>query len=592
MLWGGAANGTCIANASCAKLFKAIARKAAYRRWKSRDAESWQLWLDFMRREGWGYSDVGSPQAVPPAEWEEIAKSGKLLCDVQRELGHSTSDEAAITEVGGWLQDGVIEHVFKASADFCVELDSPEKFGSPNALAGKRVSKIPERLLFSIIEKEEGTPVEEATFEQLLGALDTYRSAHPEAQSVPVRGRRWKALKRAYLEEASFESNKSRDRRKAIHEKVSQGWHRAKQGVLNPPMWRRYRKQFKRLAHEEDSGIKSGEFKSRLWTSDGDDGVQSWFVHSGDSMIASHFLEVATRAGHDLGCPAEIEPADFWQFCVFFYLRETDNREIFLGGANGDDGGALLKPLKASAELCSWLARKALNAEMKSSLESPTGDHVSSEEKNAVAAENVFRCTEGFWAVTFERKTVHLGDMAGLKYICELLRRPRTEIEAAALSGSSQVLSNLGSCGDADENENKLSVVAPQCRTMNEVSHLVEASIPMSDEKTIEFVTTELHQRKAELADLPENNWVRKGELCEEINKLEEYLREVKNDRGQPRKIAGTAQRSRTAVTNAIRRAIARISTIHPALGDHLRRYIKTGTAVIYLPDRLPDWHF
>ena len=82
------------------------------------------------------------------------------------------------------------------------------------------------------------------------------------------------------------------------------------------------------------------------------------------------------------------------------------------------------------------------------------------------------------------------------------------------------------------------------------------------------------------------------GALQEDIKKLEKYLGEVGTHQGKARKVAGTAQRSRTSVTNAINRAIDHISALHPDLGLHLRESIKTGTTPIYAPVELPDWQF
>jgi hypothetical protein len=46
-------------------------------------------------------------------------------------------------------------------------------------------------------------------------------------------------------------------------------------------------------------------------------------------------------------------------------------------------------------------------------------------------------------------------------------------------------------------------------------------------------------------------------------------------------------------VTRALRTAMARIGTHHPALGEHLDRAVHTGTYCSYQPDpRIPtEWH-
>jgi hypothetical protein len=176
----------------------------------------------------------------------------------------------------------------------------------------------------------------------------------------------------------------------------------------------------------------------------------------------------------------------------------------------------------------------------------------------------VFRKEGSIWTISFGGKVVHIADAVGLGYIAELLRHPRVAIEALELAGAQA-----------------------------ETAWQVQASgIPMADETTIKAVKADLEERRLALARLQKNDWPRRGELQEEISKLEKYLTEVTNNRSQPRKVAGTAQRSRTAVTNAINRAIAQVSVEHPALGRHLKESIKTGTAPVYAPAELPDWRY
>jgi len=189
------------------------------------------------------------------------------------------------------------------------------------------------------------------------------------------------------------------------------------------------------------------------------------------------------------------------------------------------------------------------------------GEH----DRRLPAAERaVFRKADGIWTLSFEGKTVHVPDALGVGYIGELLRTPQVAIEAAQLAGVSVESSKL--------------VALP--------------GIPLADETAIKAVREELAAKSAEVAGLRKTDWARKGLLQEEISKLEKYLGEVETHQGQARKVAGTAQRSRTSVTNAINRAVDHISGQHPDLGRHLRDSIKTGTAPIYAPSIVPDWHF
>jgi len=181
-----------------------------------------------------------------------------------------------------------------------------------------------------------------------------------------------------------------------------------------------------------------------------------------------------------------------------------------------------------------------------------------------VAEESWFHKDGETWALSFNGNAIHIRDMLGLGYIAELLRKPGFAIEAAALAGASVESTNL----------TQLS------------------GIPMADKATIKAVRAELAAMTTELAGLQKSDWVRKGELKQKVSKLEKYLREVETNKGRARKVAGTAQRSRTSVTNSINRAIDRISSQHPDLGRHLKESIKTGTAPVYLSASSPEWRF
>lgn len=178
---------------------------------------------------------------------------------------------------------------------------------------------------------------------------------------------------------------------------------------------------------------------------------------------------------------------------------------------------------------------------------------------------SVFRQEGEFWTLAFDGKTVHVRDSAGLRHIAELLRKPRVPIEAAVLAGTSVESTQLTQAG----------------------------GLPMADATTLKAVQADLAEKRTALTGLKEDDWPRRGTLQDQISKLEQYLGEVATHQGQTRKLAGTAQRSRTTVTNAINRAIKRISKQHPRLGLHLKKSTKTGTAPMYTPaDEVPDWHF
>ncbi len=54
---------------------------------------------------------------------------------------------------------------------------------------------------------------------------------------------------------------------------------------------------------------------------------------------------------------------------------------------------------------------------------------------------------------------------------------------------------------------------------------------------------------------------------------------------GRARRASGVAERTRVAVTLAIKRAIAAVTKELPAVGEHLRRCVRTGATCSYDPD-------
>jgi hypothetical protein len=186
---------------------------------------------------------------------------------------------------------------------------------------------------------------------------------------------------------------------------------------------------------------------------------------------------------------------------------------------------------------------------------------------------NTFRKNGATWMLSFDGRTVHVAHLVGLGYIAELLRHPRTEIEATSLVIQTPGKTNRpGACGN-DETTTATGAMR---------------GIEMSDPKTIKACKNELARKREELAHAPSSQ---KGALQNEISKIEHYLKEVSGLHGQPRKEKGIDGRARGSVSGAIGRAIREIGKVHPSLSTHLMQSIKKGSFMIYLPIRDLGWH-
>jgi tetratricopeptide (TPR) repeat protein len=156
---------------------------------------------------------------------------------------------------------------------------------------------------------------------------------------------------------------------------------------------------------------------------------------------------------------------------------------------------------------------------------------------------NVFRRNGDHWTVTYAGRTVRLRDMRGLQLLGQLLRHPAREIHVSALlhahpAGPTHELPTGGNGYDRLEDlEDGLAEA--------ERFHDLGRSALLRDE---------LHALRAQMAS-------------------------------SARSSRANIERTRLAVTKAIKVALARISEAYPALGDHLNATVKRGYFCAYVPD-------
>jgi predicted ATPase len=162
------------------------------------------------------------------------------------------------------------------------------------------------------------------------------------------------------------------------------------------------------------------------------------------------------------------------------------------------------------------------------------------------------------WAVTFAGRTVRLPDSKGMQDLATLLARPGREVHCTELVGAAVEQADTGEVLDA------------QARRRYE-ARIVEL--------------------QGELAEAEEANDRGRAEAVGmELDLLVDQLVAATGLHGRSRKSGGTAERARTAVTWRIRAAIRRADALHPALGAHLRRAVRTGTWCSYQPEQAVEW--
>jgi tetratricopeptide (TPR) repeat protein len=161
------------------------------------------------------------------------------------------------------------------------------------------------------------------------------------------------------------------------------------------------------------------------------------------------------------------------------------------------------------------------------------------------------------WLVAVDDHQAFVADLIGMTYLARLLRHPGQHVAALTLTLTGTVAS-----GDSHH-----ELLDDQARA---------AYAARAQELREELAEAEAH------ADLG-----RSEQLRTELDTLVDQLEAAIGLHGQPRSFTNPAERARTAVRKALRRAIDEIDAVDPLVGRVLRSAITTGSTCVYTPD--PD---
>ena len=161
------------------------------------------------------------------------------------------------------------------------------------------------------------------------------------------------------------------------------------------------------------------------------------------------------------------------------------------------------------------------------------------------------------WQVSFRGRSAYLRDAKGLHDLAALLHRPGAELSALDLAGA-------GSAAGGP----------------------VERADPVLDRAALAAYRRRLDELDADLAAAKQANdlaGVRRA--SDEREQMLAELRRSTRPGGASRALGPTVtERARKAVTARIRDAIRRIAQVHPELGVHLDRTVRTGVLCRYYP--------
>ena len=177
-----------------------------------------------------------------------------------------------------------------------------------------------------------------------------------------------------------------------------------------------------------------------------------------------------------------------------------------------------------------------------------------------------FRKTGDFWTVRFNGQFTTIKDTVGLAYIAQLLSSPCRKVFAPdlleAITGEPAV-SHVGSAG------------------------------AQTDQQTLNDVKQNFLDTQGELDEAERNNdFAAQERLQQELDRLTNYLKQVKGFGGRAREASDDADKIRRAMTQAIGRTIDSLKADDklPAAAKHLENAIKTGLFMSYEPEEELPW--
>ncbi|MGQ4877231.1 hypothetical protein ACOJCM_01490 [Billgrantia sp. LNSP4103-1] len=188
----------------------------------------------------------------------------------------------------------------------------------------------------------------------------------------------------------------------------------------------------------------------------------------------------------------------------------------------------------------------------------------------------VFCCEGDMRTVTFNRATVHLKDLKGMRYLERLLAEPGREFHVLDLVAVERGAIPVGGPSDISGFDTHIG--------------LGQSGLEVFDSKAREAYRQRLAETEEDIAEAESTNDLHRAELARADRQfLIDELRRGVGLNGRARTVGDGLERARTSATRSLRYALKRITFHHPSLGEHLERTIRTGTYFAYEPDpRVP----
>jgi TolB-like protein len=172
---------------------------------------------------------------------------------------------------------------------------------------------------------------------------------------------------------------------------------------------------------------------------------------------------------------------------------------------------------------------------------------------------NSFLLRGNVWEMSYQGNSIILKDAKGFHDIYKLLANPKEEFHCLDLMGAG-----------VDENHTTESI----------------------DQKAKSQYVDRIKELQVDIQEAENMNQIEEvSKLRAEYDSILDYLSNSLGLSGKSRKVGSTVEKARSAVTWRIRSTIKKISEVHPELGNHFSKSIKTGTQCSYSPETNIEWN-
>ncbi len=190
------------------------------------------------------------------------------------------------------------------------------------------------------------------------------------------------------------------------------------------------------------------------------------------------------------------------------------------------------------------------------------------------AAANVIRRDGPLWSISYHGTTVALPDAKGLRDLAVLLASPGRAVPAVELMAA----------GAVSDTPRGARTARPDLAAAGHAGEVLDARARREYQARVGDLREEIDEAEAN-ADLE-----RAARARAELDLLVAELAGAVGLGGRPRRAGDPAERARTAVAWRLRDAIRRVEAVHPALGRHLKRSVRTGALCGYDPEPPEVW--